>query len=344
MQTNEQRPQEPAGWMDVPQPEVAAGNGTVVEAEVLPATTDPGDVQLYRASEAAALDVQVATARAYPRSIVKFEKGLEAMALRTRAIADDCTYAVPKGGQKIIGPSVRLAEMIQCNYQNLVVEAGFLEEGARHVIAVGTCRDLENNNANRIQVTRPIIGKGGKRYPSHMVETTIAAAISIARRNAIIATVPRPLWDPCWHKAKLLAIGADGHTPFAQRVDEAFAALLKLGAEEANILSYLGAEGRAEVGVDDIVALRLKYRAIALDREVSAREAFPPPRGPDREAAQKSADAAAQALKGAEKPVGPPNHEIKEGQQPPKRKAGPDPIHDDEPPDDWEPAKGEDDG
>ncbi len=38
------------------------------------------------------------------------------------------------------------------------------------------------------------------------------------------------------------------------------------------------------------------------------------------------------------------SYEIKEGQQPPKRKVGPDPIKDDEPPDDWEPAKGDGDG
>lgn len=317
-------PREPEGWGDsVPNPETENGT-TIVASEV--AVVGPGDLDVMRATEMAMLDVQVTTARAFPRSVVEFRNELTELATLSREVADDCTFALPRGGKKIIGPSVRFAELVLYAYKNIVCESRLIDEGARHVVCEATARDLERNTAQRAQVTRGIVGKNGRRYADHVIETTIAAGIAIARRNAIFNIVPRALWAPIWEAAKRVASGAAGSQPFGELVDSAFAALETQGAVEARIFAYLGVKGRADVNSDDLVALRLKWKAIEA-REVAVSDAFPEPRGANSEAAKASATAAAAALGGVSSP---------------EPRVGSDPAKHDEPPGDWKLAGGGD--
>ncbi len=262
-----------------------------------------GGMSVVRAQESAALDVQVSTAKAYPRSIQRFQSDLESWATLNEEIADECFYAKPQGGQTIIGPSVRFAELIQSAYGNLMVESRVIGEEDGHVIVEATCRDVERNTARRDQVRRPILTKAGKRFATHMIEQTINAASAIAGRNAIFKVVPKALWWQIYQKARQVAVG-DAKT-FGDRRDAALAYLKDMGATEERILHYLGDKKVKDLDADDLIALRLKVKTIKEDG-VSVDDAFPAPKGPDPKQAKESAAAAGDAISNGSKESGKP--------------------------------------
>ena len=60
----------------------------------------------------AEIDVQISTAKAFPRSLTMFIQKATSMATLTEEIAASCSYALPRGGKNLEGPSVRLAEIV----------------------------------------------------------------------------------------------------------------------------------------------------------------------------------------------------------------------------------------
>jgi len=228
---------------------------------------------------AASLDVQVTTAKQYPRSVETFRSELVSWACLDIEVADSCTYSVPRGGKSIMGASIRFAELAMQAYGNIVVETAVLDDGSenrRHVICVGTCRDLQRNTASRAEVTRSILNKNGSVYQDHMIETTIAAASAIARRNAILQVIPKALWKNAHDKSKKVMIGEG--KPHSERVADAKAALVKLGANEGDVEAWVGHRWE-DMTIDDLVALRLRYKAID-EKAVRVEDAFPTPGTP----------------------------------------------------------------
>ncbi len=61
----------------------------------------------------------VSTAKAFPRSIAAFQSKALSMATLTEDIAAACTYALPRGGSRLEGPSIRLAEIVAASYTNI---------------------------------------------------------------------------------------------------------------------------------------------------------------------------------------------------------------------------------
>lgn len=255
--------------------------------------------------DAAMLDVQVSTAKQYPRSVQRFQSDLAAWATLNKETALECFFSMPRDGKNVIGPSIRFAELIQAAYGNLIVESQIVDEGHSFVVVSATCRDLERNIASRAQVRRNIMtsakqGRPAKRYGDAMIETTIMAASAIARRNAIFQIVPKALWSPIWEKAREVARG-DSKT-FAERRGAALKALAELGADPKNIKAFLGGKEAKDMTADDLLLLEMKWRAIH-NGEATAQEAFPDPI-PDTPEDGRSAQRATDALRNA-KPAEP---------------------------------------
>ena len=233
--------------------------------------------------DAAALDVQVATAKKFPRSIQSFENDLETWCTKSQDIAESCFYCLPRGGRKLLGASVRFAEMVQAAYGNLVVETHILEEAKKTIVVSATCRDLERNVAARAEVVRGITGRSG-RYDDSMIQTTIQAASAIARRNAIFSVVPRALWEPIYKKAQVVAAGR--HQTFDEQRKAAIKKIIDLGCDTKRVKSFLGKDSK-DITMDDVVILRLKARQIE-EGQCTPDEAFPVAR-PDKEEAKAKA-------------------------------------------------------
>lgn len=174
--------------------------------EVLQVNQDQSIIQVD-AVERANVDSQVATAKQYPRDLMRSINNSIAMATMDYNTAQSCGYALPRGGKPITGPSVHLAKLIVSNYGNLRAEAKVVQITDKQVISRGTCWDLENNVATAFEVRRSIVGKGGKRFSDDMITVTGNAANAIAYRNAVFSVIPKAITDKVYQAARRFITG-----------------------------------------------------------------------------------------------------------------------------------------
>ena len=240
-------------------------NEQILEGDVvenLPAIVDRGEI-----------DVQIATARRYPRSLKTFlNKALE-MATLDEETAASCFYKLPRGSKTLEGPGVRLAEIVASAWGNIRFGARLADETEKFIKADGFAHDLETNTAVSFQVMRRITDKYGKRYGDDMIMTTANAASAIALRNAVFRVVPKAYVDQIFRKAKKVAIG-DASTLADRRV-KAVEYFQKMGIMLDRILPVLGRAGVEEITLDDLETLLGLGTAIK-EGTIKADDAFPP--------------------------------------------------------------------
>lgn len=266
---------------------------------------------VVEAQERAAIDIQVATARRYPRTIKAFQADLETWALATPDIATECFYVLERqsrngGTTRIIGPSVRFAELILAAYKNLAVDVRLESDDGSRVVVVAVARDMERNVAQRVPVTRRVTGRDGRRYSDDMVNVTIQAAASIAKRNAIMGVVPKALWSAVMEKAKALARGDAGAKSIVERIDDARKAWGALGVKDERLLGFIGKASWKDVTADDLLGLIVTYREVkAGERDVDSIHAPEPEAPAAKEAATGANEAVAAAAKRGRKATAP---------------------------------------
>ena len=154
------------------------------------------------AIEKANVDVQVATAKQFPRNVTRAIQNSIVMATIDPETAQMMRYALPRGGKPITGPSVHLAKLIVSNWGNVRAEAKVVQITDSQVVSRGTCWDLENNVATAIEVRRNIKGKGGQRFSDDMITVVGNAANSIAFRNAVFSVIPKAVTDKVYRAAQ----------------------------------------------------------------------------------------------------------------------------------------------
>lgn len=154
------------------------------------------------AIEKANVDVQVSTAKQFPRNVTRAIQNSIVMATIDPDTAQIMRYALPRGGKPITGPSVHLAKLIVSNWGNIRAEAKVVQITDSQVVSRGTCWDLENNVATAIEVRRNIKGKGGQRFSDDMITVVGNAANSIAFRNAVFSVIPKAVTDKVYRAAQ----------------------------------------------------------------------------------------------------------------------------------------------
>lgn len=228
------------------------------------------------------VDVQVATARRFPRSIAAFIRRATEMATLTPEIAASCVYALPRGGKTIEGPSARLAEIVASAWGNLRIQAGATDNDERYITARGEAWDVESNVAIGFEVRRRITtsekkGRNGevipsKTYDDDMITVTGNAAASIALRNAVFKAVPSSFWKPIYQKCRQVIAG-DAKT-FAARRDDMLKAFMVAGVTPERLCAGIGLKGVQDITLDHMATLVGVLNAIK-EGETSIEEAFP---------------------------------------------------------------------
>jgi hypothetical protein len=175
----------------------------VIERE-LPGNIDTGVLAVISKAE---IDVQIATAHRFPRSVKAFRDEALAMVTLTEAIAEECIYALPRDGKTIEGPSARFAEVIISAWGNSRSGARVVDDSGEFVTAQGVFHDLQKNVAITYEVKRRITDKRGRRYNPDMIGVTANAACSIALRNAILKGVPKAFWSDIYEAARKTIMG-----------------------------------------------------------------------------------------------------------------------------------------
>jgi hypothetical protein len=163
------------------------------------------------------IDVQIATAHKFPRSLANFQKRAMEMATLDTETAESCIYRRPVGTQPdgsmkfAEGASVRMAEIVAASYGNIRTGARIVEQTERQVKAQGVCHDLESNNYSTSEVIESTVSKNGNPYPERMRVVVAKAALAKARRDAIFQVVPKALAKRVIDEARKVAVG-DTHT------------------------------------------------------------------------------------------------------------------------------------
>jgi hypothetical protein len=257
------------------QPATGSRNGQatalaeVVEHEVTAALPLGGEV-----------DVQIATARRYPRSIVTFRNTALEMATLDEDTASSCFYVLPRRneeGKNIEGPSARLAEILASAWGHMRIQAATIGEDERFVTSRGAAWDLQNNVAIAYDVKRRITGRKG-RYNDDMIGMTGNAGASIALRNAVLKVIPSSYWRPIYLACRKVAVGDQ------QTLGHRRAAMLehfgKLGLKPEQVFAVVDAQGIEDITLERL--LILKGIATALkEGDTTIEEAFAPREGAD---------------------------------------------------------------
>lgn len=259
---------------------VAVDDSEVIDVEAVEIVSDSVAIG---AVDRAQIDMQIATAKRYPRNIQKCIRDAIALACLDEETATSMHYAVPRydKGKKVYisGESVRFAEIIAYTWGNLRFDKKVASIDDSYVTGQSTVFDLERNNAGRAEVKRRISysDKGerkGKRYGEDMIQTTGMASASLAFRNAVLFVIPPAVVKKVSQAAKQMATG--GAQPIEARRQKALKWFANVGAEEARVLRLLEVEK-----VDDITQEHLELlngiKSAILDHQTTIEEAFDNP-------------------------------------------------------------------
>ncbi len=127
--------------------------------EDLTTVTQVDDLSVVYNQDKAAIDVQIATAKNYPRNVQRAISNSIAIVTLDSETASTCTYSLPRGGKPITGPTVHLAKILAQNWGNLRVEAKVISVDKTQITSQAIAFDLENNLAIKVEVKRSILGK-----------------------------------------------------------------------------------------------------------------------------------------------------------------------------------------
>lgn len=225
----------------------------------------------------AEIDQAIATAHKYPRVLDTVVKKIETMACYNDEAAQNCIYALPRGGKPIVGPSIGFANILASAWGNCV-DGGrptYTDRKEKSVYAEGVFHDLESNRRTIIHDSRRIVGKNGQLYSDDMIIVTGKAAAAIARRNAILNAVPRAIWHPIYERA--LAIVRGTAETFVERKDKALKAFAAFGVKPEKVYMVLGLKGDIDLTLEHIPTLRGMFQALR-DGSMTVEEMFDPRR------------------------------------------------------------------
>lgn len=212
----------------------------------------------------AEVDIQIATAKQYPRDLAKVLNKIRTYATMDTETAEDCFYALRRGygndANVIEGVSVRLAEIIAGAWGNLRVQSRIIGNDGRTVTCQGICHDLETNLAVSVEVKRKITDRYGKTYSEDMQVVTGNAASAIAFRNAVLKVVPKAVTKKVINDIKEVAMGKS--VDLETRRQRMVAYFGKLGVSKQELLTYCGVKSVENLDNEKVYELRGLANAI----------------------------------------------------------------------------------
>lgn len=237
--------------------------------------------EAIEASERANIDIQIATAHKYPRSLDAFNKRAIEMVSMDKETAESCIYKRPVGGGKVAeGESIRLAEIVASCFGNIRVACSLLEDNDnRRVRARGMAHDLESNNAQMSEViestmysaTHTNASLRNKPYDERMRILTSKVALSKARRDAIFMVIPKALCKKIKMIAKQVALGT--RETIGVKVNEILKYYTDKKVSEKTIYEFLKIGGKADVGIDELETL-IGFKTAIEEGDLKIEDAF----------------------------------------------------------------------
>jgi len=232
-------------------------------------------VSVTEAQSRAEIDIQISTAKMYPRNAERAVANVIATISRDKDLAQSCVYTLPRAGKEISGASVHLARFLASEYGNLRIDAKIVEIGDTMITAQAVAFDLEKNYAIRTEVKRRITNKNGERFADDMIVVTCNAGLAIASRNAILQVIPVTVTGRVYESAKKMIIGdmSDEQKMLKRRKEILDGFLNTYNVSESEILSLLELETVNQIKETQMLTLVGLGQAIK-DGDTTVAEAF----------------------------------------------------------------------
>ena len=240
------------------------GQGPVIHRSLTPgAGANVGTVAIESERAIAEAQGQLILAKRFPRDLnVAHSELMESCKLL--AFANVAFYSVPRGGGKVSGPSIRLAEEIARVYGNF-------EFGHRELSRTGDKSEVEvyawdkeknNRSIRQITVMHVLDTKDGARKLRDQkdVDDKIANVASKQVRGRILALMPKWLVEQAVEECKKTIAGTNSE-PLSVRVRKMIQAFSAYGVTTDHLEQYLGHK-LDEVLLDELVELTGVYNAL----------------------------------------------------------------------------------
>jgi hypothetical protein len=221
--------------------------------------------EVLQAIDRAEVDIQIATAKKYPRDLKAVLNQIATYATMDKETAEECFYVLRRkdasGRENMIeGLSVRMAEIIASAWGNLRIATRIVGNDGKTITAQAVCHDLESNLAVSKSVQRRITSRSGQTFSEDMQIVTGNAAASIAFRNAVLAVIPKAVTKKIINETKKVALGQS--IDLEQSRQNVIAYYGKLGVKQEQILNYLGVASVDAIDKEKIFELRALRNAI----------------------------------------------------------------------------------
>jgi len=230
-------------------------------------------IEVFEAQERASIDIQVATAKRYPRDLRRVRDNSVLIATMNKETAESCRYAKPVGGKSVIGASVHLARIICQQYGNIRVQQRIKQIDQRSIVAEAVAFDMETNYAVCVEARRSIIDSRGHRYTDSLIETNAMAILAIAERNAILKVIPKAIIDTVYKEAFNFAFGDLSNNTKLLKERQRILNIFKkdYGMSEADVMQCLGVKSVEAIEAEQIADLRGYMQALK-DKEMTVEE------------------------------------------------------------------------
>ena len=261
--------------------------------------------ELLQAINKSEVDMQIATAKQYPRDLSRVLNHIATYATMDVETASECFYVLRRNGSNgdsaIEGLSVRMAEIIAGAWGNLRVQTRIIGNDGKTITAQGVCHDLETNVAVSVEVKRRITDKYGKTYSEDMQVVTGNAASAIAFRNAVLKVVPKAVTKKVISEVKQVALGQAIDLETSRQ--NCLANFAKAGVTANMIFALFEISKIEEIDKNILFELKGLWNAIK-EGSTSIQEAFVKPveeRSQAVEAKKKAEEAKAKAVEAAKR-------------------------------------------
>lgn len=258
--------------------------------DMVPMGSDSMGVAEHRPTTLLDYSALMMAARAHPRDVNHALKTALSICTLDETTAKDCVYALPRGGKKISGPSIGLAQTLAACYGNMNVTIDSIqvmrEEGV--VELRGFIMDTETGLTTSDILRRSIKygpnhkTKPGELFDDDMIGTTTAAARSILWRNLVLRIIPRPLVTKLY-KAALLVSTGDGKS-FTDRQQKCVTYWEEnFGVDKSKLLHHLGHTAVSDLNIQDFEYLlglenAIKQRDTTIE-DIFKKDIIPPKPG-----------------------------------------------------------------
>ena len=203
------------------------------------------------------IDIQISTAKQYPRSVEQSTRRIMALATIDEETAQECFYSLRRGkgenASAVEGPSVRLAEIVAASWGNLRVQSQVVSNDGKFITARGVCHDLETNTAVSCEVQRRITDKNGRMFSDDMIVVTGNAAGAIAFRNAVFKVVPKAVINNTVKAIKAMAMG--NSNALEERRNKMLNYFASIGVSKEMVFAYLEVDGIDAIDMEMVMEM-----------------------------------------------------------------------------------------